>query len=343
MDNGSPISWLPSTSSRSSSKASSKASKITRNSSPTKQLRNAELEETGFLRADLRNDTKPRSLDALTTGLERIVSGFGILPRDLQDDLADQPSIAAWNFGDSVDFKKSQLPDIRTVRKIYNLASRCFKNNHPESSWNNDVHSRILDWLLRDSPGGDDLIDYRCCLTAQIVPEYQPRKSPSKMVDYCICIQPATNSPQYQAIQSLCKYRPAMSINHTDWADLTKYPIAVSIETKGPSIGYETALLQVATWHSAQWRSLHWDTDGDVLASSGNIDFLPGIVVMQHHWWFVATALNQSGKAQTFERLLLGETESILGIYKLFLSLQRLVNWTRDQYWVTFQTSVLGL
>jgi hypothetical protein len=163
------------------------------------------------------------------------------------------------------------------------------------------------------------------------------------MVDYCICIQPEAKSPQYQAIQSLCKYRPAMSINHTDWADLTKYPIAVSIETKGFSIGYETALLQVATWHSAQWRSLHWDTDSDVLAPSKEIEFLPGIVVMQHHWWFVATALDQTGKAQTFERLLLGETESILGIYKLFISLQKLVDWTKDQYWAAFQTSVLGL
>lgn len=87
IDAGPPVSWLPSASSRSSSMASSKASKITRNSSPTKQLRNAELEETGFLRADLRNDTKPRSLDALTTELEKIVGGFGILPRNLQNEV----------------------------------------------------------------------------------------------------------------------------------------------------------------------------------------------------------------------------------------------------------------
>jgi hypothetical protein len=99
----------------------------------------------------------------------------------------------------------------------------------------------------------------------------------------------------------------------------------------------------VATWHSAQWRSLRWDTDSDVLAPSKEIEFLPGIVVMQHHWWFVATALDLTGKAQTFERLLLGETESILGIYKLFISLQKLVDWTRDQYWAAFQTSVLDL
>jgi hypothetical protein len=87
MDSGSPASWLPSTLSRSSSKASPKASKITRNSSLSKQLRNAELEETGFLRADLRNDTKPGLLDALTTELEKIGGGFEILPKNLKEDV----------------------------------------------------------------------------------------------------------------------------------------------------------------------------------------------------------------------------------------------------------------
>ena len=87
MDSGSPVSWVPSTLSQSSSKASSKASKITRNSSPSKQLRNAELEETGFSRADLRNDTKPGLLDALTTELEKIGGGFGILPKNLQEEV----------------------------------------------------------------------------------------------------------------------------------------------------------------------------------------------------------------------------------------------------------------
>ncbi|KAL3428689.1 hypothetical protein BDV09DRAFT_71029 [Aspergillus tetrazonus] len=86
---GTPASWLPSTLSRSSSKASSKAAKITRDSSPSKQLRNAELEETGFLRADLRNDTTPGLLDALTTELEKIGGGFGILPKN--DELPTRP------------------------------------------------------------------------------------------------------------------------------------------------------------------------------------------------------------------------------------------------------------
>lgn len=76
---------------------------------------------------------------------------------------------------------------------------------------------------------------------------------------------------------------------------------------------------------------------------SWEIEFLPSIIVMQHHWWLVATALNEDGKAQTFERLLLGKTESLLGIYKLSMTLRKLVEWARDQYWPAFQSDVLGL
>ncbi|KPM38324.1 hypothetical protein AK830_g8243 [Neonectria ditissima] len=320
------------------SRASSKASKLSRNSSPRKQLRNAKLKETGFLRASLLDDQKPTLLHALTEDLTKIGDGFGILPKDLQSELAVHRSIRDWNFGDAPEFGTTRLPDLKTVQRIYKLAKRCFTNNHPESSWNNDVHSRVLDWVLRDGPCEDDMVDYRCCLSAQIIADYQPISAPSKMVDYCICIEPDENSPEYDAIESLCEQRPGMSINHTEWADLTTYPIAISIETKGPSIGYETALLQVATWHSAQWRSLRWDNPEP--ASSMKLEFLPGIIVMQHHWWFVATALNEDGKARTFERLLLGETESILGIYKLSMTLQKLVAWARDQHWPAFQTDM---
>ncbi|KAK7432963.1 hypothetical protein QQZ08_000434 [Neonectria magnoliae] len=291
--------------------ASSKASKLSRNSSPTKQLRNAKLEEMGFLRASLFDDKKPTLLHALTENLRKIGGGFGILPKELQSDLAGDHSIDFWNFGDAPEFETARLPDLSTVQRIYRLAKRCFTNNHPVSSWNNDVHSRVLDWVLRDGPSKDDIVDYRCCLSAQITVDYEPINAPSKMVDYCICIEPEINSPEYRAIESLCKRRPGKSINHTEWADLTTYPIAVSIETAS--------------------------------ASSMKLEFLPGIIVMQHHWWFVATALSEDGKTQTFERLLLGETESILGIYKLSMALQKLVEWARDQHWPAFQTDVMGM
>lgn len=129
-----------------------------------------------------------------------------------------------------------------------------------------------------------------------------------------------------------------MSINHTDWGDLTKYPIAVSIETKGPEQSYETALLQMATWHSSQWRSLFWERD----PVSSRIEFLPGIIVVKHDWYFVATVRDTNGKARTFERVPLGSTETIPDIYKLSMALLKLLQWVRIEYWPAFKADVLG-
>ncbi|KAL2678511.1 hypothetical protein Neosp_009258 [[Neocosmospora] mangrovei] len=326
-------------SSRLSSKASSKASKISRNSSPTKQLRNAELQETGFVRASFEDEGQPLSLELLTQRLRDIEEGYAILPRDLQSDLASE-RVRPWMFGDKPQFGALDLPDVRTVRKIHRLARRCFKENLAESSWNNDVHSQVLEWVMRDSPSSEDeLLDYRCCLTAGIVKAYRPEHAPSKMVDFCICIQPDTDSPHHEAIQFRCLKRPGMSINHTDWGDLTKNPIALSIETKGPEQSYDTALLQVATWHSSQWRSLCWGRRDPIDA----IEFLPGIIAIKHDWYFVATDLDRFGKARTFERIPLGSTESILGIYKLSMALLTLCQWVRDQYWPAFQADILDL
>ncbi|KAK7420550.1 hypothetical protein QQX98_002749 [Neonectria punicea] len=235
----------------SSRASSSKASKISRHSSPTKQLHNASLRETGFSRASIEDDKLPMLLGSLTQSLWKIDESFGVFPKGLQDDLAGE-RVREWMFGDSPEFETSQLPDTQTVRKIFRLAKRCFQENLAESSWNNDVHSQMLEWAMRDSSSNDDLLDYRYCLTARIVPPYQPENAPSKMVDFCICLQPEATSPQYHAIRSLCISRPSMSINHTDWGDLTKYPVAIYIETKGPEQSYETALLQMATWHSSQ-------------------------------------------------------------------------------------------
>lgn len=162
------------------------------------------------------------------------------------------------------------------------------------------------------------------------------------MVDYCICIQPDPNSIQFQPTESLCLHRPGQSINHTDWGDLTQYPIGVSIETKGPGTAYDAALVQVATWHAAQWRSIFHGRERQPVSQVSRIPFLPGIIVIKHDWYFVATDRNGIGKARTFESLPLGSTGTMLGLYQLTMSLQKLVEWVRVEYWPAFQADMLG-
>ncbi|RSL40612.1 hypothetical protein CEP54_016069 [Fusarium duplospermum] len=141
------------------------------------------------------------------------------------------------------------------------------------------------------------MVDFRYCPSAQILPAYKPRDAPSKMVDFCLFIRPECGSPEEQAIKAICHTRSGQSINHTDLGNFCKHPIALSIETKRPGEQGDNAMLQMGTWHSAQWRSLR---------RRRTIEFLPGLIVQGHAWQFVASILDESGKSLLLETVPLG-------------------------------------
>lgn len=175
-----------------------------------------------------------------------------------------------------------------------------------------------------------------CSLSAGLIAQYKPKDAPSKMVDFCLAIQP--NAEDQRLIDSVRRIRPGESINHTDWGRLRKHPIAVSIETKRFGDQFDAALLQIATWHSSQWRSLRW---GD--KSLPSIEFLPGIIIQGHDWEFIATTMGADGVATIFKPpLQIGNTRSEEGIYKLLISLQQLKRWAEESYWPAFEADVLG-
>jgi hypothetical protein len=75
----------PSSFSQAPSFPASKASKVSNNSSPTRQIRNAGLQPTGFVTASFKDDQQPESLKHLCSSLEFVHAGFGILPRAFRD------------------------------------------------------------------------------------------------------------------------------------------------------------------------------------------------------------------------------------------------------------------
>ncbi|KAG8418946.1 hypothetical protein J3459_011866 [Metarhizium acridum] len=316
------------------SRASSKASKASRNSSPRKQFRNAELQQTGFRTASFKDEIQSPSLKQLRRDLIGIQRGDRILPQGLRAQLDSEFDIPWFAYSDSEDSTSYRYPGLEKIRQIFERAKKCRDGHHGESSWNMDVHSKFFEWVLRD-PESSGPLDYRYCLIAGLLPQYKSKDAPSKMVDFCLAIE--VNEEEERIINFLCRSRPGFSINHTDWGDLNKFPIAISVETKGHGDPYDTALLQVATWHASQWRSLRWG--GKALSA---IEFLAGIIVIGHDWRFVATVLGEDDKATTFESIPIGSTDSIFAIYTLFAALQRLKRWAESTYWPAFKCDMLG-
>jgi hypothetical protein len=169
--------------------------------------------------------------------------------------------------------------------------------------------------------------------SAQIVPEYRLHSAQSKSVDFCLCIKPPQQSHEADIIDSLVKTRPGISINHTDWGNFCKHPIALSIETKRQA-EWDRALLQTGTWHSAQWRALQFNSN------IRSLECLPGIMVQGHSWYFVASTL-ESGRSKLYHELDIGSTKSHFDLYKLIISLQCLGFWIEHSYWPAFIDDVL--
>lgn len=138
-----------------------------------------------------------------------------------------------------------------------------------------------------------------------------------KMVDYCLAIDPSwtpafttgtrtsTETTAAQKIESVKILQPFYSINHTDYRPLLESPIALSIEIKRPGGNNEEAQRQLGIWQYAQWNMLRrllvsTRRDGDppltLEPSLEGLDFLPGVYVVGHQWWFAATTRNENGR-----------------------------------------------
>ncbi|KAH7187969.1 hypothetical protein DER44DRAFT_852911 [Fusarium oxysporum] len=314
----------------------SSSSAVSGASSPTKQLRYAATQITGFdeYKFDDFIDQLPASLQMLHRQLVNIGHGFALIPQTLKPELKDKlrnvPDFAFYH--PTTHTSKWRIPSISFVRNLLQSATKCEVGRHSEASWNLEVHRCVLDFAFREA--NDSCIgDYRYCTTAQIIEEYRPFGTSSKCIDFCLCIEPQKASIEQQRIDAMITTRPGISINHTDWGDLCKNPIVLSIETKR-QVSWEKALLQIGTWHSAQWRALRGNIQ--------TIEFLAGIIVQDHDWFFVASTL-EGGKSTTYHRLPLGSTYNAFALYKLLMSLQCLGSWIKEEYWPAFRSDVLKL
>ncbi|KAG7404129.1 hypothetical protein Forpe1208_v015620 [Fusarium oxysporum f. sp. rapae] len=319
-------------------------SSISNASSPTKQQRNAALLSTGYKHYTFvqNPDWQPEPLKRLKKKLEQINNGEKLIPMELKDQVADC-SVGDAVFFDTAETTTSKTawryPDAYFVDEILDRAAVCLSENEGESSWNMEIHAPILKWVFpfRQS----NLCQVRYCPSATIVPEFKPKNAPSQMVDFCIIARPQEETPEADAIEEICAFRPDKTINHTDWGNLAKDPIAISIETKKHGENWTKAIHQMGIWHAAQWRSLCFNIGGNDVSLS-KITFLPGIIVQGHKWMFVAT-IYRLGRAKLFSEVAIGDTESKLGIFKLLVSLQCLRKWIEDEFWPAYKEDILGI
>lgn len=140
--------------------------------------------------------------------------------------------------------------------------------------------------------------------SASIIKEYLPTTTGSKLVDFCIYVNPGADRNKEKdygtRTNDLSRILPMQCLNHTSYLGLATRPISASIETKRTGDDEDNAALQIGTWQAAQWNyleSLLIRIGGEDHAETAltELGLLPAIITHGHQWSFAATT-REGGK-----------------------------------------------
>ncbi|EXL64787.1 hypothetical protein FOPG_18962 [Fusarium oxysporum f. sp. conglutinans race 2 54008] len=246
--------------------------------SPSKQFQLLRLQPGGPDFGDLSQFVnKPEKLQSLLTKLDDVMEGFDIISASQQSHVQAAPSL----YNDEFDWAKSQTrthyyskardelgptPTVEFIMDILDAAANCNSQQQHEDAWNKFVHTPILKFAFHQKGQriSKQLINCSSCINAAIIPEYQVRTpGTSKKVDFCIHVNPindtnsASSSLAAMAIRRLMLQLPGNVFNFTNFLPLQDQPIALSIETKRPTEGFDVAKLQLGVWQAAHWTFLN--------------------------------------------------------------------------------------
>ncbi|KAK2006270.1 hypothetical protein LZ32DRAFT_623063 [Colletotrichum eremochloae] len=138
-----------------------------------------------------------------------------------------------------------------------------------------------------------------------------------------------TESPEASQIDAVSSTRPDRSINHSAWGNFVKDPIPLSIETKRHD-GDMTK----------SWRNLREPASG---TCGHEIESLPGITVLGHEWFLVASVPCNITKTILYTKQLIRTAEPELGTCSILAALECLHTWIVGVYWPAFKVHILGL
>ncbi|KAL1873434.1 hypothetical protein VTK73DRAFT_979 [Phialemonium thermophilum] len=214
---------------------------------------------------------------------------------------------------------------------------------------------------------GVDSVSYELITTAPIIPDFLPVSlassgldastditessmpsavltSQQKMVDFAILLEADEGLPLQSAITTLLERRLSLgqkSINQTDYGRLIELPAPIAIETKTAEGSVEEAKVQLGVWTAAWFRRMKMlmrdmtAADAESTPSSSTTQrtsattiSIPLLLVVGERW-SLFYACEQNGRITISTSEVIGDTSTILGIYKLMRCLRSIGQWLR--------------
>ncbi|KAH8744668.1 hypothetical protein F5883DRAFT_439679 [Diaporthe sp. PMI_573] len=221
-------------------------------------------------------------------------------------------------------------PSLADVLGILHEAHRAYDKMLDEAGWNASVHYPLLKLAIHGTltKRRKVLVDFEITTAGSIAEYHHVNTTTTNKVDFVLVLEPSADpinpAAAVSEIDQLRSRRPCLSINHTAFEPVLRCPIAVSIETKRPGAGDEVATVQAGIWAAAHWTILQSFTAIDGKCQLPDHLFLPTLVVVGHDWSLAATTRCKT-KTSVWSDFPIGDTRTVLGIYRIIWALQRLV------------------
>ncbi|KAL8419961.1 hypothetical protein RB594_002929 [Gaeumannomyces avenae] len=260
----------------------------------------------------------------------------------------------------SQDRRAAAEAELAALLKLKATADECQNESVSEAAWNMDVHSPILQLATAGSGVRRLLIT-----TARITPVWLATVGPTslvpgtastpsissstassvgrphlategaganaavaggKMVDFALVLSESEETPLGSAILNAIRAvaLDEQSVNQSTYMPLTLRPLGVSIETK-VSTSTAEGRVQLGLW-TAAWFARMQEWISIKPAAKGIPTAMPVILVFEHRWE-LSFVCDRGVKFEFIGEVLIGDTRSLVGLYKLLAVLRVLVQW----------------
>jgi len=222
------------------------------------------------------------------------------------------------------------MDEFEALREIRDSTAFCKTKYVNEPTWNERVHSRMLEQAVRSFPG----FEYHNITTARVIEELVPRNKygellENKMIDYTITLEPPLLSEDQVITRLAASPQPLQrTINPSDYSPLCYNPVAISIGTK------ENGEVQLSIWAMAYFNRLRTLTQDPVPIT------LPLVLVSDEHWKLMF-ARDLEHSIEIIDAVNFGDTGDIIGCYKILAALRLLCGWAEDTFLSWFSDEVL--
>jgi hypothetical protein len=228
------------------------------------------------------------------------------------------------------------LDEFKALRGIRDSTAVCKAQHLHEPSWNERVHSRMLEQAIRGCFG----VEYHNITCARVIKELiGSNKSgealEQKMIHYAITLGPPLVSKSEAMTRLTASPQPFhRTINPSEYSPLCHNPIVISIEAKSPNGSREHGEVQLPMWVAAHFNRLRMLTLDPVGIT------LP-LIQVSDEYWRLLFARDLEREIQIIGTIDFGSTADIIGCYTILRVLRLIVGWAKETFLEWFKEKVL--